>query len=123
MSLIIQIAIALIALLHFGIAALEMLLWEKPQGMRAFNTTPDFAKASKTLAANQGLYNVFLATGLVWSLFPLGAPNAAPAIATFFLGCVLVAGLYGAITVGSRILVIQALPAALALALIWLVPA
>ena len=123
MSVIAQIAIALVALLHLGFLVLEMGYWDKPQGMRAFGTTPEFARASKALAANQGLYNGFLAAGLIWALVPLGASGSEKAIASFFLGCVIVAGLFGALTANRRILVIQALPALVALACVWGLPA
>ena len=106
------ILIALVALLHLYFLVLEMFLWDKPQGMKAFGSTPEFAKATKVLAANQGLYNGFLAAGLVWGLW-LGA--AGFQIKVFFLLCVIIAGLYGAATVGRKILCVQALPAALAL--------
>lgn len=103
----------LVALIHLYILVLEMFLWTKPAGRRAFGLTPEFAEASRVLAANQGLYNGFLAAGLVWSLLP-----AAPAgVGVFFLGCVLVAGVYGAATASRKILFVQALPAALALLL------
>ena len=120
MSLLAQIAVGLVALLHIGILGLEMFLWDKAPGMRVFRTEPDFARASKTLAANQGLYNGFLAAGLVWALIPIGAGGAAAAIASFFLGCVVVAGLFGAAAVSPRILVVQSLPALVALILVWL---
>ncbi len=123
MSLAALILIALVALIHVAIVVIEMALWDKPQGMKVFRTTPDFAKASKTLAANQGLYNGFLAAGLIWALFPIGAATAAQAIATFFLLCVIAAGVFGALTVSRRILYVQALPALVALVLIWVVPA
>lgn len=103
----------LVALIHVYIVYLEMVLWDTPRGHRTFALTPDFAKASKVLAANQGLYNGFLAAGLLWGLY-LGA--AGFSVKVFFLLCVLVAGLYGGLTVGRKILVVQALPAALALA-------
>src|SRR5450432_4282498 len=106
---------ALVALVHVYILVLEMFLWTKPAGRRAFNTTEDFARASKVLAANQGLYNGFLAAGLAWGL-SLGA--AGTSVKLFFLGCVIVAGVYGAATVGKKILFVQALPAALAMALV-----
>ena len=102
----------LVALIHLYIMVLEMFLWESSRTRAAFGTTAEFAKASKTLAANQGLYNGFLAAGLLWSLW-LG--EGGMAFRLFFLGCVLVAGLYGAATVHRRILFIQALPAALAI--------
>ena len=119
MPLIAQLVIALVALLHVFFLVLEMFLWDKPRGMRTFGLTQEFATQSKALAANQGLYNGFLAAGLVWSLFQLGAPEAAKAIATFFLCCVVVAGIYGAATVSKRILYVQAAPAALGLILLW----
>lgn len=103
----------LVALIHVYIAILEIWLWDTPRGRRAFGLTPEFARQSRVLAANQGLYNAFLATGLGWGLW-LGP--AGFAIKSFFLGCVLVAGLFGAATASRKILYIQALPAALALA-------
>ena len=105
--------IAVVALIHVYIVVLEMVLWDTPRGRAAFGTTPDFSAATKVLAANQGLYNGFLVAGLAWGLW-LG--EAGFAIKAFFLGCVLVAGLYGAATASRRILYVQALPAALALA-------
>jgi putative membrane protein len=111
--------VALVALLHCYFLILEMFLWKKPRGMRTFHTTPEFAAASATLAANQGLYNGFLAAGLFWGLAAYGIVTGRPVL-TFFLGCVIVAGVYGAATVSKRILAVQALPAALALLLVWL---
>jgi putative membrane protein len=108
---------ALIATLHIYIMVLEMFLWESPRARRVFGTTPEFAKASRVLAANQGLYNGFLAAGLIWAL-AAGITEAGRAPALFFLTCVLVAGLYGAATASRRILFVQALPAAVALAVI-----
>ena len=107
----------LVALIHAYIVVLEMILWEKPAGLRAFGLTPEFAAQTRTLAANQGLYNGFLAAGLIWGLY-LG--SAGVAVTTFFLLCVLIAGLFGAATASRRILFVQALPAALALAALWL---
>jgi putative membrane protein len=107
-----NILVGLVALLHAYFLVLEMFLWDKPRGMRVFRTTPEYAAASKTLAANQGLYNGFLAAGLIWGLF------AGDPVKIFFLGCVIVAGAFGAATVNLRILWIQALPAAIALALV-----
>jgi putative membrane protein len=115
MSTIANIVIAIVALLHVYFLVLEMFFWDKPLGLRTFKLTPDFAKASKVLAANQGLYNGFLAAGLFWGLWRGDA-----ATQTFFLCCVLVAGLYGAATVGKKILFVQALPAVSALLLLWL---
>jgi putative membrane protein len=110
-----NIVIALVALLHVYFLVLEMFLWDKPLGLRTFKLTPEFAKASKVLAANQGLYNGFLATGLFFGL-SMGA--AGKPILIFFLCCVLIAGLYGAATVGKKILFVQALPAAIGLLLL-----
>jgi len=115
MSILANIVVALIALLHVYILVLEMFLWDKPAGLRAFGQTQAAATASKVLAANQGLYNGFLAAGLFWGLL-LG--NEGHAIKLFFLGCVLVAGLYGAATANRKILFIQAIPAAIGLALL-----
>ncbi len=113
MQLAALIVTALVAAIHLYILVLEMFLWTKPAGRRAFGLTPEFAEASRVLAANQGLYNGFLAAGLLWSLLP-----AAPAgVGVFFLACVLVAGVYGAATASRKILFVQALPAALALLL------
>ncbi len=111
MTAITNILIALVALLHIYFLVLEMFFWDKPKGMKTFNLTLEFAKASKVLAANQGLYNGFLATGLLWGLY-LGDNK----IKIFFLCCVVIAGVYGALTTNKRILFIQALPAAIALA-------
>lgn len=108
-----QVLIACIALLHLYFLVLEMFLWEQPIGMKAFGNTVEKAKLTKVLAQNQGLYNGFLAAGLIWSLF---APVAfATQLANFFLGCVLLAGMYGAITASKKILYIQALPALITL--------
>ncbi len=107
--------VALIALLHVYILVLEMFLWTTKRGRRAFGTTPEFAEASKVLAANQGLYNGFLAAGLAWGLWQ--GPNGY-VTKLFFLGCILVAGLYGGLTASRKILFIQAIPAAITLALV-----
>jgi putative membrane protein len=117
MTTLANVLVALIALLHIYILVLEMFLWDKPAGLRAFGQTREAAAASKVLAANQGLYNGFLAAGLFWGL-SLGA--AGTGIKVFFLSCVLVAGLYGAATASRRILFVQAVPAAIALALLFL---
>lgn len=117
MNIIAGLVVALVALLHMYFLALEMFQWDKPAGMRAFGTTQEFATASKRLAANQGLYNGFLAAGLLWGLV-LG--NAGHDIKIFFLLCVLIAGLYGGATVGRKILYVQAIPAAIGLALVIL---
>jgi putative membrane protein len=109
-----NIAIGFVALLHAYFLVLEMFLWDKPFGMRTFKLTPEFAAASKGLAANQGLYNGFLAAGLVWGL-ALGA--AGIDVKVFFLACVIIAGLFGGATVNRNILFVQAVPALIALAL------
>ena len=111
-----DVLIVIVALEHVWFLVLEMFLWTKPIGLRTFRQTEDRAQATKTLAANQGLYNGFLAAGLVWGLLA-NRPDPAAAILTFFLACVVVAGVFGAMTVSRRILVVQALPAAIALAL------
>lgn len=112
-----NIVVAVLAALHLYFLVLEMFLWDKPAGRRAFGLTPEFAAATKTLAANQGLYNGFLAAGLVWGLW-LGAGGFA--VKLFFTGCIVVAGLFGAATASRKILFVQALPALLALSLLLL---
>nr|WP_240980212.1 DUF1304 domain-containing protein [Ramlibacter agri] len=102
-------------MLHAYFLVLEMFLWDKPAGLKAFGQTLEAARASKVLAANQGLYNGFLAAGLVWGLV-LG--DAGTGVKVFFLVCVIVAGLFGAATASRKILFVQALPAAVALALV-----
>lgn len=117
MSLAADIVVGLVAVLHIYILVLEMFLWDKPAGLRAFGQKLEAARASKVLAANQGLYNGFLAAGLLWGL-SRGAGGLD--IKVFFLGCVLVAGLYGAASASRKILFVQALPAALGLGLVLL---
>lgn len=112
-----NILVFIVAVLHLGFLVLEMFIWTKPFGRRTFNLTPEFAQASKTLAANQGLYNGFLAAGLIWSLF-LGVNGFE--VKVFFLVCVVIAGIFGAFTASRRILFIQALPAMIALVLVLL---
>ena len=120
MSLIAVILVALVALLHVYILILEMFLWTGPRGQKAFGLTPEFAQQTKALAANQGLYNGFLAAGLIWSLLHPQAEFAWQ-IALFFLACVAVAGIYGAATASRKILFIQTVPAVVAmLAVIFL---
>jgi len=104
--------VLLVALEHAYFLYLEMFLWTRPKGLKTFGNTPEKAEASKVLAANQGLYNGFLAAGLVWGLI---YPNAAAGvhIQMFFLACVIVAGIYGGLTVSKRIMVLQAGPALL----------
>ncbi|MEJ7759258.1 MAG: DUF1304 domain-containing protein [Gemmatimonadaceae bacterium] len=110
-----RIAIGVVAALHVYFLVLEMFLWTKPAGLRAFGQTPERAEASKVLAANQGLYNGFLAGGLVWSLV-LG--DEGRGVAIFFLACVIVAGLFGAVTASRKILFVQAIPGVIALVLV-----
>jgi len=110
-----DIAVGAVALLHVYFLVLEMFLWDKPFGRKTFGLTPEFAAASKSLAANQGLYNGFLAAGLAWGLC-LGA--AGFQIKVFFLACVIVAGVFGAITASRKILWVQAVPGGVALALV-----
>ena len=107
-------AVGLVALLHLYFMVLEMFLWTKPFGRRTFGLSAEFAAASKALAMNQGLYNGFLAAGLLWSL------AAGLQAKVFFLACVIVAGVFGALTVNRKILWVQALPGAIALALLFI---
>src|SRR3954467_9153946 len=111
-----DVLVIVVALEHVWFLVLEMFLWTRPIGFRAFPQPGERARASAALAANQGLYNGFLAAGLVWGV--LAAPPFAAAVETFFLACVIVAGVFGAATVSRRILIVQALPAAVALALV-----
>lgn len=119
MGLLAPIATGAVGALHVYILALEMFLWNTPRGRRAFNLKADFAEKTTTLAANQGLYNGFLAAGLLWGLVH---PNAefARQIKLFFLGCVEVAGIYGGLTGSRKIIFVQAVPAALSIGLVLL---
>jgi putative membrane protein len=119
MILIANCLVAVVAALHVYFMVLEMFLWTRPLGLKTFRNTIEKATESAVLAANQGLYNGFLAAGLVWGLIH-GNPGFGSQIKTFFLLCVIVAGVYGAATVSRRILYVQAAPAALALVLLWL---
>jgi len=110
--------VGLVAAIHAYFLVLEMFLWRTPRGRAVFGTDAEFAERSAPLAANQGLYNGFLAAGLVWSLIAGGDVGFQAAV--FFLACVIVAGVYGAITVNRRILIVQAVPAAVALAAVLL---
>ena len=114
-----NVLVALVAALHVYFLVLEMFLWTKPLGLKTFRNTPEKAADSAVLAANQGLYNGFLAAGLLWGLVG-GNPGFAFQIKTFFLLCVITAGVYGAVTVSRRILYVQAVPAAVALILLSL---
>jgi putative membrane protein len=111
-------AIVVVALLHLYFLVLEMFFWTRPLGLRTFRLTPEFAQQSKGLAANQGLYNGFLAAGLLWAAAEGGWEGFY--LKLFFLSCVIVAGIFGAVTVNRRIFVIQALPALIALVLVHL---
>lgn len=104
--------VAFVAIEHLYILVLEMFLWTKPAGLRAFGLTPEFAEQTAVLAANQGLYNGFLAAGLVWSL--TRKEDGCP-LRVFFLGCIIVAGVFGAVTAKPSILYVQAVPALIAL--------
>jgi putative membrane protein len=117
MSIAANIVIALVAFLHVYFLVLEMFLWDKPIGLRVFGQTKEAAAATKVLAANQGLYNGFLAAGLFWGL-SLGPGGAG--VKVFFLCCVLIAGIFGAVTASRKILIVQAIPASIGLALMAL---
>lgn len=117
MATVATVLVLLVAALHLLFLVLEMFLWTTPYGRRVFGQTAEQAAASRVLAANQGLYNGFLAAGLIWGV-ALG--EGGQAIRLFFLGCVIVAGVFGAATANRRILFVQALPAAAAFALVWL---
>lgn len=119
MMLLATILTALVAALHLWFLVLEMFLWTRPLGLKTFRNTPERAAETAVLAANQGLYNGFLVAGLIWGLLH-PAPDVALQIKTFFLLCVIAAGIYGAMSFSRRILFVQAVPAALALAAMWL---
>ena len=110
---------ALVAVLHLYFLTLEMFLWQKPLGLKTFRQTPENAAITATLAKNQGLYNGFLSAGLLWGLVHPDA-NVGVQVIRFFLGCVIVAGAYGAATVSRRILYVQAVPAVVGLVLTFL---
>jgi putative membrane protein len=114
MALAADIVVALVALLHLYFLVLEMFLWDQPAGLRAFGQTPEAAAASRVLAANQGLYNGFLAAGLLWGLLVRDGTD----IKLFFLTCALLAGLFGGFTASRKILFVQALPAAIGIVLV-----
>jgi putative membrane protein len=119
MDIIAKILVAVVALEHLYILYLEMFLWTKPAGLKAFGTTPEVAESSKVLAANQGLYNGFLAAGLIWGILHPD-PAVGHQIIIFFLACVIVAALYGGFTVKRSILMVQGLPALIALVVVLL---
>lgn len=110
MTILANVLVVLVAILHTGFLALEMFFWDHPFGRKRFRMTPEYSKASASLAANQGLYNGFLAAGLVWGLV-----TGETSIKIFFLTCVVIAGIYGGVTTRRTILYIQALPGLLAL--------
>ncbi|OBT84529.1 hypothetical protein VE02_06760 [Pseudogymnoascus sp. 03VT05] len=119
MSLLSSVPVAFVALLHVYILVLEMFLWTTPRGLKAFGLKPDFAEKTKTLAANQGLYNGFLAAGLIWGLVH-PVPEFAEQIELFFLALVGVAGIYGGLTAKPKIFFIQSVPAAIASLAVYL---
>ena len=119
MTLAATLAVVAVAVLHLYFLVLEMFLWTTPYGRRTFSTTPEAAASTRVLAANQGLYNGFLAAGLGWGLAQGGDGRA---VETFFLVCVVVAGLFGAATASRKILFAQALPGLVALVLVRLAP-
>lgn len=119
MGALLDVLCVFIALQHVAFLVLEMFLWTRPVGMKVFRTTPEFAKQSAALAANQGLYNGFLAAGLLWGAFH-PAPDQAFEIQVFFLACVAVAGTFGAVTVSRRIFWVQAFPALIGLGAAWM---
>jgi len=115
MSLLASLPVGFVAILHVYIFILEMFLWTSPRGLKAFGMKQDYAIKTQALAANQGLYNGFLAVGLAWGLMH-PVPEFGTQIQHFFLGCVAVAGVYGAATAKAKILFIQTLPACIAIA-------
>jgi len=117
MEIIADVALGLVAALHLYFLALEMFFWKRPLGRKAFGLTPELAESTAALAANQGLYNGFLAAGLLWGL-SLGAGGFS--IKVFFLACVIVAGVFGGLTASRKILWVQALPGLVTLALVVL---
>lgn len=113
MTALATVLVALVALIHVYIVVLEMFLWTTPRGRAAFGLTPEFAEQTKALAANQGLYNGFLAAGLAWGI--VGPDHLRLGFQVFFLVCVMVAGVYGAVTASRRILFVQTVPATVSL--------
>lgn len=113
MTLITYLLVALIAAEHLLFLVVEMFLWTRPAGLKMFNNSPEFARQTKAMAANQGLYNGFLVAGLIWSLLSAGTDFSKP-LMLFFTGCVIIAGLYGGFSISRKIYVVQALPAVIA---------
>ncbi len=120
MTVIPMVLVGLVALLHIYIMLLEVLWWDSPRGQKAFGLTPEFSRATKVLAINQGVYNGFLAAGLIWGLVHPD-PGFGWQIQRFFLACVAVAGIVGAVTSSRKILFIQTVPAVIAILAVWLV--
>ena len=118
MTALATVLVALVALIHVYILVLEMFLWTTPRGRAAFGLTPEFAEQTKALAANQGLYNGFLAAGLIWGI--VGPDHLRFGFQVFFLLCVMVAGVYGAATASRKILFVQTVPATVALVAVLL---
>lgn len=116
MAILADLLVALVAVLHLGFLILEIFLWDHPVGRKTLRLTPEYARASASLAANQGLYNGFLAAGLIWGLL-----SGETAVKIFFLSCVVVAGIFGGVTARRSILYVQALPGLLALIAVYLV--
>ena len=114
-----NIFVSLVGVFHVGFMILEMFLWRSKLGLKIFRINREFADSSASLAANQGLYNGFLAAGIFWGLL-MRDPVVSRSVLTFFLTCVTIAGLFGGLTVSKRILYIQALPAVSALGFLWL---
>ena len=120
MSILAKAAVVTVAFLHLLFLVLEMFLWNTPRGRRIFGLSPELAESSAKLAANQGLYNGFLAAGLLWGAFGSFEGADAVKIQLFFLVCVIVAGVYGGLTTKRSILWIQALPGIVAAVIVWL---
>lgn len=118
MSIVAAVFVGLVAFEHVSFFVLESFLWTKPVGLKTFGNTLERAEVMKVLAINQGVYNGFLAAGLLWSFF--AGPVLQTPLRLFFLGCVIVAGLVGGATVSKRIVLVQAMPAAIAFVLVWL---
>lgn len=115
MTLLATLAVLVVAMLHLGFLVLESILWTRPAGRRIFGLTPELAESTRSLAMNQGLYNGFLAAGLIWGVLE---GHGGFRIELFFLGCVIVAGVFGALTAKRSILFVQALPGGVALLLV-----
>jgi putative membrane protein len=115
-----RIAVIVVAALHLAFLVLEMFVWDTPAGRRIFALSAELSAASAKLAANQGLYNGFLAAGLLWAAFGTFASGDESRVALFFLGCVVVAGVFGGITTKRSILFVQAVPGVVAAIVVWL---